>query len=323
MLLLAAALAVLVLIVGVAAQIVGAFQASALRRELLASDSGLEQRVADSVGRVADQVAAMQRALGHAQAFAEQASDLRRLFGNVRVRGGWGEAQLGALLDDMLPADAFVRGYRPRVAAGGAEVVEFALRLPRATAGAPPVWLPIDSKFPTEDYERLLDAAEAGDRSAEAQARAGLARRLHAEAARIGGKYLAPPETADFAVLYLPSDSLFAEAARIPGLLTAIRQERRVLVSAPSLLPAFLHSLRVGHLTIALDGRAAEIGRTLQAVRLEWERLAAALDATRRQAETLARGIEAAQARARTVGRTLEAAGGVVTHAVARTDDEA
>ena len=271
--------------------------------------AALEKRVTESFSRVAEQFATIQRTLGSVQLVAEQAGDLKRLFSNVKARGGWGEAQLGALLADMLPADGFVSGYKPRPGAG--EIVEFALRMPRAVAGEAPAWLPVDSKFPTGDYERVLAANDAGDRAAEAEARLSLTRRINAEAKRIGQKYICPPETADFAILYLPSDSLFAEVARAPGLIAALRTEHRVMVMGPSILPAFLHSLRVGHMTVALERDAAQIGRTLQAVRAEWEKFGAALEKMKQGADGLSKRIEATQVRARAVGRSLGSVGSI------------
>jgi DNA recombination protein RmuC len=181
-------------------------------------------------------------------------------------------------------------------------VVEFALRVPVAGQD---VWLAIDAKFPTEDYDRLLLAAESGSRDDEAAARRALERRIRTEAARIAEKYIAPPHTVPFAVLYLPTDGLFAEVARTPGLIEQVRRGCRVMVMGPSLLPAFLHTVRVGHLTIALERRAGEIGTLLAAVKTEWEKLGGALDALAQRAQTLSRSIDDTRTRSRAVGRKL------------------
>ena len=263
--------------------------------------AALERQVGESFARVAEQFAAVQQAIGQVQAVASQVGDLKRLFSNVKSRGGWGEAQVDAMLDEHLPPGSYERNKRLRD--GGAETVDFALRVP--SRGGEEVWLPIDAKFPTEDYDRLLLANEAGDRDAELVARGQLERRIRTEAASIAAKYLAPPRTVEYAVLYLPTDGLFAEVARVPGLIQHLRNAVHVVVMGPSLLPAFLHAVRVGHLTLSLERRASEIGTTLSAVRAEWGNLARALDGLAKKAATLNKGIEDTQVRTRAVGRAL------------------
>jgi len=181
--------------------------------------------------------------------------------------------------------------------------VEFALRVPGR--GEEPTWLAIDSKFPAEDYTRLVVANEAGNRDEEARARAGLEKAIRVQARKIGEKYIDTPRTLDFAILYLPSDSLFAEIARVPGLIEALRHEFHVMLAGPSLLPAFLHSFRVGHASIQLERKAVEIGETLGAVKVEWGRFGESLTAIKKQAETLSRGIDTTLVRQRAIGRRL------------------
>ncbi len=265
--------------------------------------SALEKRVGESFRQVAEQFAQVQQAIGQVQAVALQVGDLKRLFSNVRARGAWGEAQLDAMLEDVLPG-GFDRNVRVRE--GSAEAVEFALRLPVQDGT---LWLAVDCKFPTEDYDRLLLAAEAADRDAEQSARRALERRIREEADRIGRKYIVPPRTADFAIMYLPTEGLFAEVSRAPGLVEQVRRRYHVVVLGPSLLPALLHTIRIGQLTLVLERRSGEIAAMLGAVRAEWGKLNAALDGMADRAEKLSRSIDDTRLRTRQVGKKL---GGVL-----------
>ncbi len=264
--------------------------------------SALEKQLKDSFTSLQEQLAAVQQAIGQVQTVAGEVGDLKRLFSNVKSRGGWGEAQLEAMLTDILPAGAFEKNFKAKE--GSTELVEFALRVPGR--GGEQAWLPIDSKFPTEDFTRLVAANEAGLREEEAAARAALAARIRLEARRIDTKYIAAPRTLEFGILYVPSDSLFAEIARVPGLIEDVRAKHRVMIMGPSLLPAFLHTLRVSYVTLALEQRASEIGETLGAVKLEWGRFGEALAALQKQADTLQKGIGATLVRQRAIGRKLK-----------------
>jgi DNA recombination protein RmuC len=259
--------------------------------------SALEKRLAASFQQVTEQFAQVQQAIGEVRGVTAQIGDLKRLFSNVKSRGGWGEAHLQALLDDVLPAGAYETNVRVNDDSG--EIVEFALRMPHRDK-----WLAIDAKFPAEDYDRLVLAAEAGDRDQEAAARKALERRIRDEAKRISGKYIGA-RTVEFAVMYLPSEGLYSEVHRMPGLLEAVRRQYDVMVMAPSSMPGFLYCIRVGHLTLALEQNAAKIGETLSAVKAEWGNLGKALDALARRAKALTNGIEDTQRRSRVVGRTL------------------
>jgi DNA recombination protein RmuC len=259
----------------------------------------VEQQMQSSFARVLEQFTAVQKAVGDVQAVAAQIGDLKRIFANVKTRGGWGEAQLRALLDDLLP-DGYVTNVRLRE--DSADVVEFALRLPgRGEAGK---LLPLDAKFPTADYEKLLAAAEAGDAEGERMARRLLEARLRLEGRKIAAKYLCPPLTTDFAVLYLPTDGLYAEASRVPGLIDDIGR-MHVLVMGPSLLPALLRTVRLGYVTLALEEKAGQIGRLLGAVKQEMLRMDDVLEKLARGAGTLGKTIEDARRRTRAVGRKL------------------
>jgi len=264
--------------------------------------SALEKQLKDSFSNLQEQLASVQQAIGQVQSVAGEVGDLKRLFSNVKSRGGWGEAQLEAMLVDVMPAGTFEKNFRVRE--NSTEAVEFALRVPGR--GVEDVWLAIDSKFPTEDYVRLIAASEAGNRDEEATARAGLERAIRLEARKISAKYIEVPRTLDFAVLYLPSDSLFAEIARAPGLIESLRNDHRVMVTGPSLLPAFLHTFRVGYVSMQLERRASEIGETLGAVKLEWGKFGDSLEAIKRQADTLSKGIAGSLTRQKAIGRKLK-----------------
>jgi DNA recombination protein RmuC len=264
--------------------------------------SALEKRVGESFQRVAEQFAQVQQAIGQVQSVAGQVGDLKRLFSNVKARGGWGEAQIQSMLDDILTPGSYVCNLS--LSDGSSEAVEFAIRMPIKGA-EDAVWLPIDSKFPTEDYDRLIQASEAGDREEERTARRALERRIREEARRIAGKYIMPPRTVEFAVMYLPTEGLFAEVSRIPGLVEQVHREFRVMILGPSLLPAMVRCIQIGHVTLALEQKAGVIGETLGAVKAEWEKLGKSLDALAKKADTLANGIRDTQKRTRAVGRTL------------------
>jgi DNA recombination protein RmuC len=218
----------------------------------------------------------------------------------VKTRGGWGEAQLGAMLEQVLPPGAFEKNWALRD--GSRERVDFAIRMPSRT----PLWLAVDSKFPTEDYERLLNAAEVADAEAERMAREGVAIRLRLEAKKIREKYISPPETVEFAVLYLPSDGLFAEVARIPNLIDEIRVREKVIVLGPTLLPALLQTIHLGHITLDLEKRAAEIGKLLGATRYEMTKMDDVLGKLAANAAAMTNNIEKVRVRTRAVGRVLK-----------------
>jgi DNA recombination protein RmuC len=259
----------------------------------------VEKQMTNSFSRVLEQFAQVQQAMGEVQSAAAQIGDLKRIFSNVKTRGGWGEAQLGAMLEQVLPPGAFERNFALRD--GSKERVDFALRMPaRAT-----LWLAVDSKFPTEDYERLLNAAESADVEAERAAREGIAARVRLEAKKIREKYICPPETVDFGVMYLPSDGLFAEVARIPNLIDEIRVREKVIILGPTLLPAMLQTIHLGHITLDLEKRAGEIGQLLGATRAEMTKMDDVLGKLAANASAMSTNIEKARVRTRAVGRVL------------------
>jgi DNA recombination protein RmuC len=259
----------------------------------------VEQQMTNSFARVLEQFAQVQQAMGEVQSAAAQMGDLKRLFSNVKTRGGWGEAQLGAMLEQILPPGAFERNVALNT--DSRERVDFALRMPSRQA----LWLAVDSKFPTEDYDRLLLAAEAGDLEAERAARDGLAARIKLEARKIAEKYICPPETVEFAVMYLPSDGLFAEVARIPLLIDELRAKDKIIILGPTLLPAMLQTIHLGHITLDLEKRAGEIGKLLGATRGEMTKMDDILGKLAANASAMSSNIERARTRTRAVSRVL------------------
>jgi DNA recombination protein RmuC len=260
----------------------------------------VEKQMTTSFARVLEQFAQVQQAMGEVQSAAAQIGDLKRIFANVKTRGGWGEAQLGAMLEQVLPPGSFEKNYALRD--GSKERVDFAIRMPSRT----PLWLAVDSKFPTEDYERLLNAAEAADLDAERMAREGVAVRVRLEARKIREKYICPPQTVEFGVMYLPSDGLFAEVARIPNLIDEIRVREKVIVLGPTLLPALLQTIHLGHITLDLEKRSAEIGKLLSATRHEMTKMDDVLGKLAASASTMSNNIEKVRVRTRQVGRVLK-----------------
>ena len=259
----------------------------------------VEKQMTTSFARVLEQFAQVQQAMGEVQSAAAQIGDLKRIFANVKTRGGWGEAQLGAMIEQVLPPGAFEKNFALREASK--ERVDFAIRMPSRT----PLWLAVDSKFPTEDYERLLNATETVDLEAEHSARNGIAIRVRLEAKKIREKYICPPDTVDFGVMYLPSDGLFAEVARIPNLIDEIRIREKVIVLGPTLLPALLQTIHLGHITLDLEKRAAEIGKLLGATRFEMTKMDDVLGKLAANASAMTNNIEKVRIRTRAVSRVL------------------
>ena len=263
--------------------------------------AAVERQMQTSFGLVIDQFTAVQKAMADVTAVTAQIGDLKRVFSNVKSRGGWGETQLRALLDDLLPEGGYVANARIRP--DSLEVVEFAVCMPIRGAVRP--LLAIDAKFPTSDYERLLDAAEAANADGERAARRALEARLRLEARQIAEKYILPPATVEFAVMYLPTDGLYAEAARIPGLIDELGQRLHIMVMGPGLLPALLRTVQLGYVTLALEQKAGQIGELLGATKREMLMMNATLDKLAKNAGTMSRTIEDARRRTRAVTRKL------------------
>jgi DNA recombination protein RmuC len=261
----------------------------------------VERQMQASFQRVIDQFTAVQKAMVDVQSVTAQIGDLKKIFSNVKSRGGWGETQLKALLDDLLPEGSIVCNARLREQS--AEVVEFAVRMPVRGEAQP--LMAIDAKFPTSDYERLLDAVEATDVEGERVARRALETRFRGEARKIAEKYIVPPATVEFAVMYLPTDGLYAEAARIPGLIDELGQRLHVMVMGPSLLPALLRTVQLGYVTLSLEQKAGQIADLLSATKREMLTMDDVLEKLARTAGTMTRTIDDARRRTRVVGRKL------------------
>ena len=263
----------------------------------------LETRLGESFRLVSERLEQVHQGLGEMQSLAAGVGDLKRVLGNVKVRGTFGEAQLGSLLEQVLLPDQYAANLATRP--GSAERVEFAIRLP-GRGGGDTVWLPIDAKFPAEDYERLQSAQELGDAEAVEDAARALENRIKVEARSIREKYIEPPYTTDFAILFVPSESLFAEILRRPGLVDTLNRERRVVIAGPTTLFAMLNTLQMGFRTLAIEQRSAEVWRLLGAVKTEFSRFGEWLSKIREQVRTVSNTLEAADTRTRQMQRALK-----------------
>ncbi|HUA78399.1 MAG TPA: DNA recombination protein RmuC [Acetobacteraceae bacterium] len=263
--------------------------------------ANVQKRMEESFSRVIEQFAAVQKAMGEVQAVTAEIGDIKRIFANVKTRGGWGETQLRAMLDDLLPAGAYDANCK--LGADSDEAVDFAIRMPARGTEKP--LLPVDAKFPLEDYERLLSAIEAGDTEAERAARRGIERRVRDEARKIAEKYVRPPRTVEFAVLYLTTDGLYTEVARIPGLIEELGRTHKVLVLGPSLFPALLRTIQLGFVTLALEQKADEVRQLLGATKIEMVKMDEVLERLAGQAGRMSTTIDMARRRTRVVSRKL------------------
>lgn len=264
----------------------------------------LEQRLGDSFRQVAERLEQVHRGLGEMQGLAKDVGSLNRVLTNVKTRGNFGEVQLGALLEEVFTPDQY--GRNVETVPGSNARVDFALRLPGRRHDGEPMWLPIDAKFPREDYERLLEAQEQADAgAAEAAARA-IETRLRLEARNIREKYVAPPHTAEFAILFVPTEGLYAEALRRPGLVESLQRDHRVMVAGPTTLLATLNSLQMGFRTLALEKRSAEVWEVLGAVKVEFAKFGDVLAKTKKKLDEASNTIEEAQKRSRVMTRKLK-----------------
>jgi len=266
----------------------------------------LEQRLGESFKQVADRLEQVHKGLGEMQSLARDVGSLNRVLTNVKTRGIFGEVQLAGLLEQVFAPEQYAANVA--TVPGSNERVEFAIRMPGrdAAPGGPPLWLPIDAKFPREDYERLLEAHERADAAGmEAAARA-IETRLKLEARRIREKYVAPPHTTDFAILFVPTEGLYAEALRRPGLVEALQRDHRVMLAGPTTLLATLSSLQMGFRTLALEKRSAEVWEVLGAVKTEFAKFGVVLAKTRKKLDEAASSIEQAEVRTRQMARQLK-----------------
>ncbi len=263
----------------------------------------LDKRLNDSFAQVSQRLEQVYKGLGEMQTLASGVGDLKKVLAGVKTRGSWGEMQLGALLSQLLAPGQYEENAQ--VIPGSSERVEFALRLPGREEGC--IYLPIDSKFPQEDYLRLTEASQAADREAMADARKALATRIKAEAKRISGKYIAPPHTTDFAVMFLPVEGLYAEITQTPGLVETLQQDYRVVPAGPSTFSALLNALQMGFRTLAIEQRTGEVWQLLAAVKKDFGLFAETLEKTRQRIRQAGESIDTAFTRTRSIQRKLGA----------------
>ena len=264
----------------------------------------LETRLTESFRHVSERLEKVHQGLGEMQQLAIGVGDLKRVLTNVKTRGTWGEVQLEMLLEQVLTVDQYAKNVETVL--GTNARVEFAIKLPGTSEGGPPLWLPIDAKFPKEQYERLVDAQDRADAEAVAKHGAELERAVRTEARTICEKYVSPPQTTDFAILFLPTEGLYAEVMRRPGLADDLQRTMRVSIAGPSTLSALLNSLQMGFRTLALEKRSSEVWQVLGAVKTEFGKFGDVLAATKATLEKAAKNIENAEVRSRQMARKLK-----------------
>jgi DNA recombination protein RmuC len=263
----------------------------------------LEQRLGESFKLVSDRLEAVHKGLGEMQTLAAGVGDLKRVLTNVKSRGTWGEVQLARLIQDVMTPEQYASNVKP--VPGSDAIVEFAIRLPGRGTDTEPVWLPIDAKFPKEEYERLMEAHDAADAEGERLAGNALARAIELQARQISTKYVAPPYTTDFAIMFLPTEGLYAEVLRRPGLFDKL-QDLRVNVAGPSNLAAMLNSLQMGFRTLAIEQRSSEVWQVLRAVKTEFSKFGESLASVKKTLDSASSKIGQTEVRTRVMLRNLK-----------------
>jgi DNA recombination protein RmuC len=264
----------------------------------------LDQRLGESFKLVSDRLEQVHKGLGEMQTLASGVGDLKKVLTNIKVRGTWGEMQLGNLLEQILAPEQYAQNVQTKPDSG--ERVEFALKLPgRDERDGEAVWLPIDAKFPKEDYERLVDASERGDPEAVEEAGKQLENRIKLEAKDIRDKYIDPPHTTDFGILYLSTEGLYAEVLRRPGLMTTLQRDYRVNVTGPTTLAALLNSLQMGFRTLAIQKRSSEVWNLLGAIKGEFKKFGEVIEKVETKIREAGNVIEKAKTRSRAIERKL------------------
>lgn len=268
----------------------------------------LEKRVGSSFKQVRDQLDQLHKGLGEIQNLAGGVDDLKRTLSNVKSRGVWGEVSLGALLEQTLSDNQYAKNVA--TSPGSAERVEFAIKLPGGgeMGDGEAVWLPIDAKFPLEDYQRLVDAQDAVDKEAVETAGKALEARIKTEAKKIQQKYINPPRTTDFAVMYLPTEGLYVEVLKRPGLWDTIQRECRISIAGPTTLTALLNSLRMGFRSLAVQKHASDVWRVLDSVKTEFEKFGTAVERTRQKLDEASSSIDKVEMRTRVLQKRLDTA---------------
>ncbi|MDX1454041.1 MAG: DNA recombination protein RmuC [Gammaproteobacteria bacterium] len=266
--------------------------------------STLEKRIGESFKRVSENLEAVQRGLGEMQTLASDVGGLQRVLTNVKVRGTWGEVQLSAILEQLLTAEQYERNVKVKPDTN--DIVEFAIKLPGQGKSDKSIYLPIDSKFPQEDYQRLLDASERADQEEVDRAMKSLQLSIRDEAKKIKEKYVHPPHTTDFGILFLPTEGLYAEVIRQQALMDELLTTHRVVVAGPTTLSAILSSLRMGFRTLAIEKRSSEVWEVLAGVKTEFGKFGDVLAKIKKQIGTVSNTIESAETRTRAMDRKLK-----------------
>ncbi|MEY2986077.1 MAG: hypothetical protein RJB24_306 [Candidatus Parcubacteria bacterium] len=266
--------------------------------------STLEKRLAQSFQSVSERLEQVHKGLGEMQHLAVGVGDLKKVLSNVKTRGTWGEVQLGNLLEQILTKEQ----YQANVATkkDSKDIVEYAIKLPGKDKNLNHIWLPIDAKFPIEDYQRLLEAEDANDRVAIDIANKAIEKRLKDEGKKIKTKYIYPPNTTDFAILFIPIEGLYAQVLKLPGLVDFIQREYRVMITGPTTITAILNSLQMGFRTLAIEKQSSEIWQTLSEVKTEFGRFGEILERTQKKLQEASNQIDAGATRARAIERKLK-----------------
>ena len=264
----------------------------------------LEKRLGESFKLVGERLELVHKGLGEMQQLAAGVGDLKRVLSNVKTRGIWGEIQLGNILEQILTPEQYEKNVATKPNSN--ERVEFAIKLPGRDVQGTTVWLPIDAKFPQEDYQRLVDAQEQANAGLAEEAAKALENRIKGEAKEIAGKYLSVPHTTEFAILFLPTEGLYAEVLRRPGLCDVLMREHRVVIAGPTTLAALLNSLQMGFRTLAIERRSSEVWALLGAVKTEFGKFGDLLDKTSKKLHEASNSIESAARKSRTIERKLK-----------------
>lgn len=262
----------------------------------------LEKRLTESFQLISERLESVHKGLGEMQILASGVGDLKKVLTNVKTRGTWGEVQLGAMLEQVLTIDQYEANVSTK---GTAERVEYAVKIPSKNSDQEIVWLPIDAKFPMESYSRLVDAQDNADAVGAESALKELEQRIKQCANDISKKYISPPNTTDFAILYLPTEGLFAEVTKRANLVDLVQRDYRVIFAGPTTLWSILNSLQMGFRTLAIEKRSSEVWNTLAAVKTEWMKYGDALDKVKKKLEEASNSIDQAQVRTRAVGKKL------------------
>jgi DNA recombination protein RmuC len=266
--------------------------------------STLEKRLAQSFQSVSERLEQVHKGLGEMQHLAVGVGDLKKVLSNVKTRGTWGEVQLGNLLEQILTKDQYQANVVTKKDSN--DIVEYAIKLPGKDKNLDHIWLPIDAKFPIEDYQRLLDAEDANDRLAIDAANKAIEKRLKDEGKKIKTKYIDPPNTTDFAILFIPIEGLYAQVLKLPGLVDFIQREYRVMITGPTTITAILNSLQMGFRTLAIEKQSSEIWQTLSEVKTEFGRFGEILERTQKKLQEASNQIDAGATRARAIERKLK-----------------